>query len=197
MNLVDTHCHLNMPPLSDDTDGVLARAFARDVTRVVVPAYDEASWPEVEGVAARPQVFAAFGLHPWAVAQVPPGGPLIEFENRLAAQLADHPAVAVGEIGLDTKIEECGLAEQLPVLETQLALAVAADLPVILHCRGAFEELLSAVNRHGGKLRGVLCLFKSDALVGFCDLGVTFAVGLTAHGEIHTNLGALTGKVGP
>jgi TatD DNase family protein len=70
--------------------------------------------------------------------------------------LGKQQPVAIGEIGLDTKITESGLAEQLPVLEAQLALAVEHDLPVILHCRGAFEELLTAVDNHGGGLRGVL-----------------------------------------
>ncbi|MEN8008623.1 MAG: TatD family hydrolase [Candidatus Krumholzibacteriota bacterium] len=156
MNLCDTHCHLNMPPLSDDTDGVLARAAVRGVTRVIVPAYDEATWPEVAALAARPDVFPAIGLHPWVAGEVPPGGPLVEFQKRLATQLTSVFPLAIGEIGLDTKIEECGLPEQLPVLEAQLALAADHDLPVILHCRGAFEELLTAVNKHGGKLRGVL-----------------------------------------
>jgi TatD DNase family protein len=156
VNLVDTHCHLNMPPLSEDTVGVLDRAAARGVTRVVVPAYDEASWPQVAVLARRNEGFSAFGLHPWAAGEVPPGGPLVAFEKRLASQLSSSSPVAIGEIGLDTKIEECGLVEQLPVLETQVALAVDLDLPVILHCRGAFEELLTAINHHGGKLRGVL-----------------------------------------
>ena len=156
MKLVDTHCHLNTPPLSDDTEGVLARAAAREVTQVVVPAFDEAAWPEVAAAAERPDVFAAFGLHPWVAHEAPPGGPLADFQQKLASQLSSGFAIAVGEIGLDTKIEECGLAEQLPVLEAQLALAVDLDLPVILHCRGAFEELLTAVNKHAGKLRGVL-----------------------------------------
>jgi len=153
---VDTHCHLNMSPLSVDTDAVLARAAARGVTRVIVPAYDEAAWPEVAVLSKRPNVFAAFGLHPWVARESSPGGPLAEFEKRLAAQLSSDKAVAVGEIGLDTKIEEFGLPEQLPVLEAQLALAADLDLPVILHCRGAFEELLTAVNQHGGRLRGLL-----------------------------------------
>jgi len=156
MALIDTHCHLNMPPLSVDTDGVLARAAVRGVTRVIVPTYDEATWPEVAALADRPEVFTAFGLHPWVAHEVPPGGHFVDFRKRLASQLSSKFSLAIGEIGLDTKITECGLAEQLPVLETQLSLAVDLDLPVILHCRGAFEELLTAVNEHGGKLRGVL-----------------------------------------
>ena len=156
MNLIDTHCHLNMPPLSEDTDGVLARAADQGVLQVIVPAYDEVAWPEVAVLANRPNVFSAFGLHPWVAHEVPPGGPLAEFEKRLAVQLTSGSVVAVGEIGLDTKIQECGLTEQLPIFEAQLTLAVDLGLPVILHCRGAFEELLTAVNKHNGKLRGVL-----------------------------------------
>ncbi len=156
MNLTDTHCHLNMPPLSNDIDSVLARADARDVTRIIVPAYDEAAWPEVEALSGRPNVFASFGLHPWVANEVIPRGSLADFQKRLATQLTGFSTVAIGEIGLDTKVEQCALPEQLPVLEAQLALAVDLDLPVILHCRGAFEELLTAVNQHGGKLTGVL-----------------------------------------
>jgi TatD DNase family protein len=179
MNLTDTHCHLNMPPLSADLDGVLARASAKGVTRVVVPAYDEDNWPEVSALADRPNVFAACGLHPWVAHEVPPGRALEDFCQRLASQLSSGFHVAVGEIGLDTKVQECGLAEQLPVLEAQLALAVDLDLPVILHCRGAFEELLDAVNKHGGKLTGVLHAYSRGPELAerFIDAGLHIAFG--------------------
>ena len=57
MVLVDTHCHLNMPPLSNDTDGVLARAADKGVMQVIVPAYNDRAWPEVALLANRPNVF--------------------------------------------------------------------------------------------------------------------------------------------
>ncbi len=44
MNLIDTHCHLYMAPLDNDPVAVLARACARHVTQIIVPAYDQASW---------------------------------------------------------------------------------------------------------------------------------------------------------
>lgn len=173
ITLIDTHCHLNMPPLGDDPAGVLARAAARGVTRVIVPAYDLASWPSLLELSGQQNVYGALGLHPWVADECPPGGafedssttgvikPLRDLidQNRTAA------VVAIGEIGLDTKIESPDLAAQLPVLEAQLQLAVDLDLPVILHCRGAFEELLAAVNNHGGKLRGVLHAFSRSAEV--------------------------------
>jgi len=179
MVLVDTHCHLNMPPLSNDTDGVLARAADKGVMQVIVPAYNDRAWPEVALLANRPNVFSAFGLHPWVANEVPPGGPLAEFEKRLAVQLTSGSVVAIGEIGLDTKVQECGLVGQLPILEAQLALAVDLDLPVILHCRGAFEELLTSVNKHGGKLRGVLHAYSRgpELAVRFIAAGLHIAFG--------------------
>lgn len=161
MILVDTHCHLNHEPLGEDPASVLVRAAARDVTRVVLPAYDLASWPEVLDLASRSwpasEVHAALGLHPW-VAQSSPGGTATGLRPTLAEAIesAARPVVAIGEIGLDTKIDEPGLDEQLPVFRTQLELAVDLDLPVILHCRGAFEDLLAEIDRFGGRLRGVL-----------------------------------------
>ncbi len=154
--LIDTHCHLNMPPLADNAEEVLTRAANRGVAHVIVPAYEESTWPEVAALGARPNVYPAFGVHPWVAHQVPSGALLKEFQKKLATQLTSENAIAVGEIGLDTKVEDWGLPEQLPVLEIQLALAADLDLPVILHCRGAFEELLTAVNKHQGQLRGVL-----------------------------------------
>ena len=183
MALVDTHCHLNHPPLCHDTDGVLDRATAVGVTRVVVPAYDTHCWAELARLAARPGVAMTLGLHPWLAHDLPGqvaglDGPLFDggdtvtaatldpataldrFIHHLAARAAALRPVGIGEIGLDTKISASGLPQQLPLLERQLALAADLDLPVILHCRGAFEEMLAALQRHGGRLRGVrACVF--------------------------------------
>lgn len=210
MNLVDTHCHLNHPPLCLDTDGVLARAAAASVTRVIVPAYDAGSWDDLDRLAKRPGVDVAFGLHPWlahdlpgqvalldgerppapallqpAAAAPPPVSPaaqaaaLAGLSAHLRARLAAGRPVAIGEIGLDTKITASGLPSQLPLLERQLEMAADLDLPVILHCRGAFEELLAAVGRHGGRLRGVLHAFSRgpDLAARFVAAGLHVAIG--------------------
>ncbi|MBK8167167.1 MAG: TatD family hydrolase [bacterium] len=210
MILVDTHCHLNHPPLCQDTDGVLARAAAAQVMRVVAPAYDTPSWDDLAALAARPGVDVALGLHPWLAHDLPGQVAALEAERpvpraelqpaagppapvppavqaaaldrlleHLAARVQARRPVAIGEIGLDTKITASGLAVQLPLLERQLALAVDLDLPVILHCRGAFEELLGAVGRHGGRLRGVLHAFSRgpDLAARFAGAGLHLALG--------------------
>jgi TatD DNase family protein len=148
--VIDTHCHLDHEPLASDLEGVLARAMAAGVDRVVVPAVDTASWPRVKALTERTGVTGAFGLHPWSA------------EERLDLEALDaalDDAVAVGEIGLDTKIESPGLELQLEVFRRQLEVAVDRDLPVILHCRGAFPQLLDEIGRFGGTLRGVVHAF--------------------------------------
>ncbi len=86
--------------------------------------------------------------------------------------------VAIGEIGLDTKMENAHLPRQLDLLNRQLDLAVELDLPVILHCRGAFEELLTAINHRGGKLRGVLHAFSRSTEVANQFIKAGFHLGL-------------------
>lgn len=167
MALIDTHCHLDVPPLGENPAGVLERAAGRGVTQIILPAYDRASWPGIVAMATIfAQVHPALGLHPWVAFEERSenshtcGNSNIKDQLAAAIDAAPMKIVAIGEIGLDTKVSLTdGYAElpnQLPVLAAQLELAIDLDLPVILHCRGAFEELLAAVARHGGRLRGVV-----------------------------------------
>lgn len=172
MELVDTHCHLDAGPLERDLDGVLQRAVAAGVTRVVVPAYDLASWERVAALGRRPGLFPALGLHPWAVAE-----PLDLAALRQG--LRSSGAVAVGEVGLDFAIPQADRPRQLEVLRMQLGLALELDLPVILHCRNAFEELIATLAPHVGRLRGVVHAFsKGPELAGrLLALGLHLAFG--------------------
>ena len=175
--MIDTHCHLNMSPLAADAEGVMTRARSRGVTRVISPAYDQASWLEIQELANRPGIYAAFGVHPWVADSVPPN----QIKDSLAEAVAEASSrvVAIGEIGLDTKIESPNLEIQLPVFISQLELAVDLDLPVILHCRGAFHELLDAINRHQGKIRGVIHAFTRgpELVQRFHQAGLHFGLG--------------------
>lgn len=171
---IDTHCHLTFPPLADALRAVLARAATAGVTRIIVPSYDPASWPQVAALtAAHPGVIhAAYGLHPW-VADQP-----LDLDT-LASHLRAPGAVALGEVGLDTKIESPTLDQQMSVLEAQLALAQDLERPVILHCRGAFEELLALLARFTPRLRGVIHAYsRGPELAGrFLDLGLHLGIG--------------------
>ncbi len=179
MLLVDTHCHLTQSPLIDDVEGVIQRAADRTVSRLIIPAYDQPSWGEILEVAKRPGIYPALGLHPWVADQLVPGEQLKQALNQTIVD-ASIPVVAIGEIGLDTRSDgPLPLDIQMAVLDTQLELAVDLDLPVILHCRGAFNELYEAVIRHGGRIRGILHAFSRgpELVQRFHGTGLYFGLG--------------------
>jgi TatD DNase family protein len=172
VELVDTHCHLTVSPLADRVDDVLRRAREASVTRVIVPGYDLASFSQITALAARPGVFVAYGLHPWVATE-----PLDA--ERLAALLRDQRAVAVGEIGLDFVIDDPQRERQQQVLRAQLEVAVELGLPVLLHCRGAFEEMIAALRPFAPRLRGVVHAFSRgpELAARLCALGLHLAFG--------------------
>jgi TatD DNase family protein len=172
VELWDTHCHLTLAPLAADVEGALRRARAAGVAHVVVPAFDRESWDDVAALAGRTGLHAAIGLHPWVA------GAALE-RAALERAIDRGRGVAVGEIGLDFKIEGADRERQVAALELQLDVAVARDLPVLLHCRGAFEELLAIVGARQGRVRGVLHAFSRGPEIArrFLDLGLCLAFG--------------------
>lgn len=172
--LVDTHCHLYMDPLRLDVEGVLRRAAEAGVGRLVVPAFDRASWDMVTDLSSFDAVFPALGLHPWKADEGLDPGTLRDL-------LESTGSVAIGEMGLDSRVGEPSMDVQMDVFVRQLELALEMDLPVILHCRGAFEEMASVLGsrRFGGRLRGVMHAFsRGPELAGrFMDLGLHLAFG--------------------
>lgn len=170
--LVDTHCHLYDAPLGEAVPGVLERARAARVTCIVVPAYDRASWQAVRRLAEdHGDVRPALGIHPWVATE----GVAIE---ELEEALRRSGAVAVGEIGLDAKVE-VPVSQQIGVLRAQLRLARRLGLPVILHVRGDFEEMLRILADEPQPIRGVVHAFSRgpDLAARFVALGLHVAFG--------------------
>lgn len=175
MHLVDTHVHLTFEPLCDRLAAVLDRSREAGVTRWIVPAYACDSWGEIENLAATtPGVRPALGLHPW-VAHHPLD--LAELRDRLK----DCSAAAVGEIGLDRKIEAPSLVVQERVFRDQVRVARELDLPLILHDRGAADRMIAILREeYGGEpVRGVLHAFSKgpELAARFLELGLHLGFG--------------------
>jgi TatD DNase family protein len=133
---VDTHCHLDHPNLASRLDAVLASAREVGVERFIVPGVSPEKWEGIARLAAgTPGVFTAFGLHPMLAAR---------YEEPLLEDLAVYAAsaVAIGEIGLDYALKGVSREEQATAFRGQLRLAVGIGLPVIIHCRQAFDDLI-------------------------------------------------------
>ena len=157
MELIDTHCHLDDPRFDADREAVVDRARAAGVSRFVVPATTAALWPRVRAVcAADPDLFPAYGLHP-----------MFEPEHRdadlesLDHWLADEPAVAVGECGLDYFVDGANRERQRALFRRQVELAVAHDLPLVIHARRAVEEAIQLLKAYPGA-RGVFHSFSGS-----------------------------------
>ena len=173
IDLTDSHAHLDDGSFDPDRAEVMQRAAEAGVRRVVVPAIHRDSWAGIERLCRDyPQALPAYGLHPIYLEQHRP-----EHVAELTRWLKDHPAVAVGEIGLDYFLEELDRERQRDYFEQQLHVAREFDLPVIVHARRAMDEVTSTLRRIGG-LRGVVHSFagseqQAEQLwrLGFC-LGI-------------------------
>lgn len=135
---------------------------------------------------AREGVLAAVGIHPWVAAEGLPEG--CQEELHRLARLG--PAVALGEVGLDfvdnvftgvTYHDNAALREaQERAFRAQLELAGELQLPLILHCRGAYPKLIVILKEEKAhKVRGVVHNFSGDwaAAEALLDLGFYLAFG--------------------
>lgn len=137
MNLVDTHCHLDLEKFDADRSGVLERAWQAGLTRILIPGLDVASSQRAVHLAAsHPALFAAIGVHPSESLSFEAG----TLDALRALRSENHTApkiVAIGEIGLDYYWDDAPHDWQQSVLKEQLGLASELNLPVVLHLREA------------------------------------------------------------
>lgn len=154
MDLIDSHCHLDLEAFDDDRDAAIARAREAGVGEFVVPAVSRRRWAALERLCARDErLHPAYGMHPMFMAEHARGD-----LDALSQWLDTHPAVAVGECGLDFHAGDEDRDAQCALFEGQLEIARARDLPVIIHARKSVEDVIVAIRRVGG-LRGVVHSF--------------------------------------
>jgi len=154
--LVDSHTHLIFPEFQEDLEEVIARAQTAGVSKLIVPGVDLRTSREALALAERfDPVYAAVGVHPQDAATFD------RSDLSWFREAVQHPrVVAVGEIGLDYYRDYGPRERQRDVLRIFLELAAGAQLPVILHNRQAFSDLLALLDDFsGGALTGVFHCF--------------------------------------
>jgi TatD DNase family protein len=153
----DSHCHLDHPLLCADLPSLMATAASAGVGGFLVPGVAPDCWPGIASLPLYfPQVFPAFGVHPMHADLVSPQ--VLAGLTRLTSA-----AVAIGEIGLDYTLDAPSPDIQRQAFRAQLRLAVQADLPVLIHCRKAFRDLLAILREEGaGQIRGVMHAFSGS-----------------------------------
>lgn len=176
MELIDSHCHIDVAEFDADRDEVLARCRASGIKRLIVPAIDVAGWDKLLTLCEQQQgLYPALGLHPVFLQQHHE-----DDVDKLEAKLATTSVVAVGEIGLDFYIAELDRHRQKQLFAAQLAIASNLDLPVILHVRKAHDEVLSLLKQYKVK-GGVAHAFNGSLQQAqqYIDLGFKLGFGGT------------------
>lgn len=138
MIITDTHTHLYSEEFDQDRDEMIQRALHKGVSRFFIPAIDStctASMYELEEKYPD-HVFLMMGLHPTYVKDNYLDE-LLHVEN----ELAKRKFCAIGEIGIDLYWDKNHLKEQLIAFRTQIKLAKKYKLPIVIHCREAFDEV--------------------------------------------------------
>lgn len=142
--LIDSHIHLDDARFDHDRNELINRAKLSGVSRFIVPAVSVNKFPAVLNLAKEHGSIAyTLGLHPYYINQ----HSAIDLEF-LSKSLQDSGAVGVGECGLDFYLKDLDRDKQKLVFEAQVVLAKHFDLPLVLHVRGAVDEVFKILKKH-------------------------------------------------
>jgi TatD DNase family protein len=140
--LIDTHAHLYSEEFNEDLDEMMQRAFDAGVSRFYLPAIDVAAIPSMKEIESKypREIYLMMGLHPCYVKE--------NFETELEkihSELLSRPFAAVGEIGIDLYWDKTNLKAQQMAFRSQIRWAKELKLPIVIHCREAFDEIFEVL----------------------------------------------------
>ena len=141
--MIDSHCHINDPMFDGEVDQIVSNFLSAGVEKAITIGCCPQSNKDVIELANKYEsVYCAVGVHPddcdnydeYELEQL-----LIDRNNKL---------VAVGEIGLDYYHSKDNREKQIEVFESQIKLAIKHKLPIIIHCRDAFGDMLNILKKY-------------------------------------------------
>jgi TatD DNase family protein len=160
--MIDSHAHLDYAQLSDDLEGVLARAAEAGVSHIITIGVKLTTADRPKALAeAHDNIWCSVGIHPHEAGSEPDAA---NIDAILAS--ADHPkCVAIGEAGLDYFYDHASPKQQEDSFRAQIAVARCLDLPIIVHARDADNDVAAILENEmeKGAFRGVLHCFSSGA----------------------------------
>ncbi len=140
--LTDTHTHLYSDAFEADRTEMIQRAMAEGVNRFFIPAIDSETTEDMYALEATfpEHMFLMMGLHPTSVKEN------YEAELRhVTTQLEKRTFYAIGEIGIDLYWDRSTLSIQKKAFKQQIQLAKRHKLPIVIHCRDAFDEIFEVL----------------------------------------------------
>ena len=178
--LIDTHAHVNFNAYKDDGEVVLRRALDNKIWVINIGSEYRTSQRAVEMAEKYPEgVYAVIGLHPIHLSSEAYHDRVDEYEEvdfipaveeydveKYQELAKSQKVVAIGEIGLDYFHAEDNKELQKKVFREQIDLACELNLPIMIHCRKAHDDVIEILREkkkeHGEKLRGVVHCFTGN-----------------------------------
>jgi len=157
MILTDTHTHLYSDQFNDDIDTVIGNCLETGIERLFLPNIDASSIQPMLDLAKKypENCFPMMGLHPTSVKE--------NYQDKLQLVeewLNKQQFCAIGEIGIDLYWDKSTLAIQQDAFRTQINWAKERNLPFVIHCRDAFDEIFEILDElNDEKMRGIFHCF--------------------------------------
>lgn len=156
MNLTDTHIHLYVDSFDEDREAVIREALQAGVRRFFIPAIDASYIDSMKQLKDQfpNEMFLMAGLHPTHVND--------RVEEELATvyqELQTGTYVGVGEIGIDLYWDKTHIEAQKMAFAKQIQWAREFQLPFVIHCRDAFDEVFEVLENIGGPFKGIFHCF--------------------------------------
>ena len=176
MQIIDTHTHLYLEQFKEDMDKVISRAKENGVSKFIFPAIDSSHFQDMHDLKNKypESIYLMTGLHPTDVKEN-----YVEELDFVTKTLKNHNYVAIGEIGIDLYWDKSTLKEQQEAFRFQIRLAIKNDLPIVIHCREAFDEIFEILNEENCEtLRGVFHCFTGDLNQAKKAISLGFLLGI-------------------
>ena len=157
MGLIDTHCHLYLEDFDPEQEQLIEEAKASGIERLLMPNVDLTTIDRMHALCDQHPDFALpmMGFHPTSVDEH-----YAESLRHTEQWLSKRAYCAIGEIGIDLYWDKTYLKEQQEVFEEQLRWSIDLDLPVAIHTREAYPEVLNCIYKVGAdRLYGVFHSF--------------------------------------
>ena len=176
MILTDTHTHLYYETDPEKLSDLMQRSLENKVYRLFLPNVDSESIPLVFGLSERypNHCFPMLGLHPCDVK----ANYKAELDS-ISKEIAQRKVYSIGEIGIDLYWDKSTLSIQQEAFRTQIDWAKNLGLPIVIHCREAFDEILEILNElKDDKLRGIFHCFSGTLEQAHQVIGLGFYLGI-------------------
>lgn len=160
MILTDTHSHLFLKQFDNDRRETIEKAISENVSRIFLPNVDISTIEPLMSVCKEfpENCFPLMGLHPTSVNE--------NYRQELDViekQLAKNKFYGIGEIGIDLYWDKTFLEQQKEVFIKQIEWAKEMELPIIIHCRNSFDEIVEIMDKQiDDKLFGIFHSFTGN-----------------------------------